>query len=99
MSRPGPPVPAVCPCNPATFTALSLPRDLSALTEREATVLLLLATGLGNLSIAVRLGITERTVKKHVSNLFEKLGVRSRLEAALVAILEHDQLCPRGTAA
>lgn len=50
------------------------------LTEREHEVLELLAGGLSNRSIAERLGISERTVKAHVSNLFDKHGVRNRTE-------------------
>ena len=48
------------------------------LTEREREVLDLLAGGLSNRAIAERLGISERTVKAHVSNLFDKHGVRNR---------------------
>lgn len=50
------------------------------LTEREQEVLQLLASGLSNRNIAERLGISERTVKAHVSNLFDKHGVRNRTE-------------------
>lgn len=50
------------------------------LTEREQEVLKLLAGGLSNRAIAERLGISERTVKAHVSNLFDKHGVRNRTE-------------------
>ena len=55
-----------------------------SLTEREQEVLQLLAGGLSNRTIAVRLGISERTVKAHVSNLFDKHGVRNRTELALL---------------
>ena len=51
-----------------------------SLTEREQEVLGLLAGGLSNRTIAERLGISERTVKAHVSNLFDKHGVRNRTE-------------------
>ena len=50
------------------------------LTEREREVLQLLAGGLSNRAIAGELGISERTVKAHVSNLFDKHGVRNRTE-------------------
>ena len=50
------------------------------LTEREQEVLGLLGGGLSNRAIGERLGISERTVKAHVSNLFDKHGVRNRTE-------------------
>jgi DNA-binding NarL/FixJ family response regulator len=52
-----------------------------ALTTREKLVLEHLARGLGNKQIAAALGITERTVKFHVSSVFSKLGVGNRTEA------------------
>jgi DNA-binding NarL/FixJ family response regulator len=48
----------------------------------------LIAEGLTNRSIAERLFISEATVKVHVQRIFEKLGVRSRTEAALRARAE-----------
>ncbi len=59
---------------------------LPSLTPREREVLGLLARGLDNTAIAHRLGITKRTVQNHVSNIYGKLGVSSRTEAALLAI-------------
>jgi DNA-binding NarL/FixJ family response regulator len=56
------------------------------LTPREVEVLRLLAQGLDNAAIARRLVVTKRTVQNHVSNIYGKLDVRSRTEAALVAI-------------
>jgi ATP/maltotriose-dependent transcriptional regulator MalT len=55
------------------------------LSKRESEVLALLAEGLSNRAIAARLFISEVTVKVHVRRIFEKLRVRSRTEAALVA--------------
>ena len=57
--------------------------DLPAepLTEREAQVLQLLAQGLANKQIASALGISEHTVKFHISSVYSKLGVASRTEA------------------
>ncbi|HSF82716.1 MAG TPA: response regulator transcription factor [Anaerolineales bacterium] len=52
-----------------------------SLTEREAQVLQLLAQGLANKQIAVSLGISEHTVKFHISSVYSKLGVASRTEA------------------
>ena len=53
------------------------------LTERERGVLDLLSEGLSNRAIAERLGISERTVKAHVSNLFDKHGVMNRTELVM----------------
>lgn len=58
------------------------------LTERERQVLKMIAGGLSNKMIGNKLGITEGTVKVHVKNLLHKLGLRSRVEAAVWA-LEH----------
>ncbi len=60
--------------------------SLSPLTPRELEVLGLLAQGLDNAAIAERLVLTSRTVQNHVSNVYGKLGVTSRTEAALLAI-------------
>jgi LuxR family maltose regulon positive regulatory protein len=58
---------------------------LESLTRREREVLRLVCDGMSNSEIARRLFITESTVKVHVHRIFVKLGVRSRLQAALVA--------------
>ena len=58
---------------------------LDRLTLREREVLTLVASGADNLQISARLGITERTVKAHVSNLYRKLGVQNRVEMAMMA--------------
>jgi DNA-binding NarL/FixJ family response regulator len=55
----------------------------NALTEREDVVARRAAVGEANGEIAVALGITERTVKAHLSSVFEKLGVSDRLQLAL----------------
>jgi DNA-binding NarL/FixJ family response regulator len=55
------------------------------LTEREREILALLATGASNRHIAETLYLTERTVKKHLSSILSKLGVRDRTQAALKA--------------
>lgn len=54
------------------------------ITRREREVLNLLAQGLSNASIAIRLGLTEKTVKNHLNSVFGKLNVSSRTEAVLV---------------
>src|SRR5690606_23022937 len=61
------------------------PPLLSTLTDREGRTLRLLASGLSNAEIGRQLGITERTVKAHVTNILAKLKVRNRVEATLVA--------------
>ena len=58
---------------------------LDALTPRERDVLRLLTSGLGNKQIAAKLGISAGTVKGYVSEIFEKLGVGDRTQAALIA--------------
>jgi len=65
---------------------LRQPEDMKSLTERETSVLRLVAEGLANKEIARRLGISEKTVKAHLNNVFAKLDVHSRTQAALQAI-------------
>ncbi|WP_235510817.1 response regulator [Curtobacterium sp. Leaf261] len=69
-----------------TRTAAIEPRgEVPAMTEREREVLGLLAEGLPNKQIGVRLGIRERTVKAHVGAVFRRIGVQDRTSAALWA--------------
>lgn len=62
------------------------PESPETLTERETEVLRLLARGRANKEIARDLGIGEKTVKTHVSNILAKLNVQSRTQAALYAV-------------
>ena len=64
------------------------PEVKEALTERELEVLKLVAMGASNKGVAQQLGISEATVKTHVSNMLSKLGLKSRTQAALHAIRE-----------
>jgi DNA-binding NarL/FixJ family response regulator len=57
--------------------------DTSALTEREEEILKLLAEGLSNAQIGARLHLSENTIKFHLRNIYAKLGVSNRTEAAL----------------
>jgi DNA-binding NarL/FixJ family response regulator len=59
---------------------------LEELTEREMTILQLLARGLSNQAIADTLSISDRTVQSHLTRLFSKMNVSSRLEAVLAGI-------------
>ena len=76
---------------------VSMPRGLlerlgeepvGALSERETEVVVLAARGLPNARIAEELGISEATVKRHLANVYQKIGVRSRSEAVRMALME-----------
>lgn len=54
------------------------------LSAKELTVLRLVAQGLNNREIAMQVGVTERTIKFHLSNVFAKLDVRNRVEAGIL---------------
>lgn len=58
------------------------------LSARELEILLLAARGLGNRQIATALNVAEGTVKRHLANTYEKMGVRSRGEATRKALYE-----------
>lgn len=59
--------------------------QINSLTNREYEVLMLIAEGLNNKDIAERLYISEKTVKNHVSNIFKKLELNDRVQAAIFA--------------
>jgi len=63
------------------FESESEPLERGPLTERETEVLGLLSKGLANKQIAATLGISEHTVKFHVSSIYTKLNVTNRTEA------------------
>lgn len=65
--------------------SLPLRHDLlEKLSHKEREVALLIKEGLSNKEIAVRVNITERTVKAHLSSVYEKLGIKDRLALALL---------------
>lgn len=70
------------------------PAVLDSLTPRERDVLVAIARGLSNAEVAATLHLTEGTVKGYVSALFDRLGVRNRVEAAVLA--HTAGLVPRG---
>ncbi len=67
---------------------------LQVLTPRELEVFSVLPDGEGNRELARRLGIAERTVKAHLTSITRKLGLRSRVEAALLSAEWSDDLRP-----
>jgi DNA-binding NarL/FixJ family response regulator len=79
----------------AVLAARSEQRPAAQLTERERDVLALLAAGLPNKQIGRRLGISEKTVKGHVTSVFRRIGVDDRTQAALWA-RQHGLLDKRG---
>ena len=66
---------------PATEFAADFPAKAEALTPREIEVLELVAEGLPNKVIATRLGISDQTVKFHLSSIIGKLGASNRTDA------------------
>jgi len=58
----------------------------SGISKREAEILLLIHEGLSNLQIADKLFVSENTIKKHISNIFQKLQVERRTEAIKKAL-------------
>jgi DNA-binding NarL/FixJ family response regulator len=78
-------------------TVVSMPRGslermgdgpMGKLSERETEVLVNVARGLSNYQIAHEMHLAESTVKRHLANIYEKVGVRSRSEATRVALQE-----------
>jgi two-component system, NarL family, nitrate/nitrite response regulator NarL len=76
------------PATPASSPASSSPRERerSPLSQREREIVALVAQGFKNKEMAEKMFISEQTVKNHLHNIFDKLGVSDRLELALYAI-------------
>ena len=69
------------------LTGTATPKEFyDGLTNREIEILKLLANGMANKQIAFRLKISEKTVRNHVSNSYEKLGIYDRSQAVLYAV-------------
>jgi DNA-binding NarL/FixJ family response regulator len=69
------------------LTGQATPKQFyDGLTAREVEILKLLATGMANKQIAYRLKISEKTVRNHVSNTYEKLNIYDRSQAVLYAV-------------
>jgi DNA-binding NarL/FixJ family response regulator len=69
------------------LTGATTPKEFyDGLTAREVEVLKMLATGMANKQIAYKLKISEKTVRNHVSNMYEKLDIYDRAQAVLYAV-------------
>lgn len=77
-----------------SLTQGKAPDPLQELTEREREILGLIGAGLTNRVIGERLFLSEKTIKHYVTNILQKLQVRSRVEAALLAA-QHERMGAR----
>ena len=69
------------------LTGKTTPKEFyDGLTGREVEILKLLASGMANKQIAYKLKISEKTVRNHVSNMYEKLDIYDRAQAVLYAV-------------
>jgi DNA-binding NarL/FixJ family response regulator len=74
------------PMPPQQLTGPPRERERSPLSQREREIVALVAQGFKNKEMAEKMFISEQTVKNHLHNIFDKLGVSDRLELALYAI-------------
>jgi DNA-binding NarL/FixJ family response regulator len=78
--------PQLSPADAALAGASGKTRERSPLSQREREIVALVAQGYKNKEMAEKMFISEQTVKNHLHNIFDKLGVSDRLELALYAI-------------
>ncbi len=79
--------PKLIPALNSRLIARDIDKDkIDSLTKRELEVLIQVASGMFNKEIATSLNISERTVKNHISNIFKKIDVSDRTQAAVFAI-------------
>ena len=76
------PLPEPLQLGPETGVGAVAGQPADGLTQREREVALLVADGLRSREVAERLGIASQTVKSHLKTIFDKLGVRNRVELA-----------------
>jgi DNA-binding NarL/FixJ family response regulator len=67
------------------------PRPFERLTPRERDIAAAVCAGLSNREIAARLGIQEKTVRNRLTALFEKVGVRTRLQLAVLLASRNEE--------
>lgn len=66
------------------------PEQMTLLTQREKEVVCMVAEGMNNRDISVKMGVSEHTVRNYVFRIFEKLGVSNRVELVLYALSRPD---------
>lgn len=86
FSSPGNPAGEMPPNTSSPALGSKTSRERTQLSQREREIIVLIAQGYKNKEIAEKMFITEQTVKNHLHNVFDKLGVSDRLELALYAI-------------
>jgi DNA-binding NarL/FixJ family response regulator len=80
-------------------TRVALSADRFNLSAREAEVLALLVLGDSNAEIAEQLYVSHKTVKNHLGAIYDRMGVRNRVEAATVTLLHSLPISPVQSAA
>lgn len=79
--------PSLIPLLNSRLVARDIDKEkIDSLTRREMEVLINISNGMSNKEIAIHMSISERTVKNHISNIFKKIDVSDRTQAAVFAI-------------